>query len=162
MRINQVFLNHLAPIELSFIQVNITKLCRDKITDETTDYDNVCNKVESCSYCGSYHYAKNGFNPHHKQKYRYQDSRKIFTATTETMFTHSKTFFNTWFAFIACELNDFPLEQDSVATGLSITTCFHMRHKLYKAIIKYAPLPPPIDLYSAYDAYNFGIYKNIN
>ena len=46
MRINQVFLNHLAPIELSFIQVSITKLCRDKITDETTNYDNVCNKVE--------------------------------------------------------------------------------------------------------------------
>lgn len=28
------------------------------------------------------------------------------------------------------------LEQDSVATGLSVTTCFHMCHKLYKAISK--------------------------
>lgn len=136
MRINQDFLNHLAPIELSFIQASITKLCRDKITDDTTNYDNVCNKVEDCPYCGSYHYVKNGFNPHHKQKYRCQDCGKIFTATTETMFTHSKTSFNTWSAFIACELNGLSLEQDSVATGLSVTTCFHMRHKLYKAISK--------------------------
>ena len=79
MRITQDFLNHLVPIELSFIQASITKLCCDKITDDTTNYDNVCNKVESCPYCGSCHYVKNGFNPHHKQKYRCQDCRKIFT-----------------------------------------------------------------------------------
>ena len=34
------------------------------------------------------------------------------------------------------ELNGLSLEQDSVATGLSITTCFHMCHKLYQAISK--------------------------
>ena len=127
MRITQDFLNHLSPIE----QASITKLCRDKITDDTTNYENVCNKVESCPYCGSYHYVKNGFNPHHKQKYRCQDCRKIFTATTETMLTHSKTSFNTWSAFIACELNGLSLEHD-----LSVTTCFHMRHKLYQASIE--------------------------
>lgn len=115
MRITQDFLNHLAPIELSFIQTSITKLCRDKITDDTTNYDNMCNKVEDCPYCGSYHYVKNGFNSHHKQKYRCQGCRKIFTA---------------------CELNGLSLEQDSVATGLSVTTCFHMRYKLYQANIK--------------------------
>ena len=52
------------------------------------------------------------------------------------MFTHSKTSFNTCSAFIACELKGLSLEQDSVATGLPVTTCFHMRHKLYKAISK--------------------------
>ena len=52
------------------------------------------------------------------------------------MFTHSKISFNTWSAFIACELKGLSLEQDSVAIGLPVTTCFHMRHKLYKAISK--------------------------
>lgn len=75
MRITRDFLNHLAPIELSFIQASITKLCCDKITDDTTNYDNVCNKAESFPYCDSYHYVKNGFNPHHKQKHRRQDCR---------------------------------------------------------------------------------------
>lgn len=70
MRITQDFLNHLAPIELSFIQASITKLCRNRIADDTTNYDNVCNKIEDYPYCGLYHYVKNGFNPHHKQKYR--------------------------------------------------------------------------------------------
>ena len=136
MQINQQFLNYLAPIELFFIQASITKLCYDKITDETINYDNVYNKVESCPYCGSYHYAKNGFNPHHKQKYRCQGCRKIFAANTETLFTHSKISFNSWSAFIACELNGLSLEQDSLVTGLFVTTCFHMRHKLYQAISK--------------------------
>ena len=36
MRITQDFLNHLAPIELSFIQASITKLCRNRIADDTT------------------------------------------------------------------------------------------------------------------------------
>lgn len=115
MRIAQDFLNHLAPIELSFIQASITKLCNDRTIDNTTNCDNVCNKIQDCPYCGSYHYVKNGFNPHHKQKYRCQDCRKIFTA---------------------CELNGLSLEQDSVATGLSVTTCFHMHHKLYQANIE--------------------------
>lgn len=75
----------------------------------------MCNKIEDYPYCGLYHYVKNGFNPHHKQKYRCQDCRKIFTA---------------------CELNGLSLEQDSVATGLSVTTCFHMHHKLYQANIE--------------------------
>lgn len=82
MQITQDFLNQLAPIELSFIHACISKLCRDKITYDTTNYDNVCNKVEDYPYFGSYHYVKNGFNPHYKQNYRYQDCRKIFTATT--------------------------------------------------------------------------------
>ena len=54
-------------------------------------------------------------------------------ATTGTMFTHSKTNFDTWSTFIAGELNSLTLEQQSIATGLSKTTCFNMRHKLYQA-----------------------------
>ncbi len=86
MRITQDFSNHLAPIELSFIQASITKLCRDKITDDTTNYTNVCNKVEDYPYCGSYHYVKNGFNPHHKQKYRSQRDDKTQERNQYTTF----------------------------------------------------------------------------
>lgn len=57
-------------------------------------------------------------------------------ATTGTMFTHSRTSFNTWSSFIAGELNGLTLEQETVATELSIVTCFNMRHKLYKPISK--------------------------
>lgn len=55
-------------------------------------------------------------------------------ATTNTMFTHSKTSFDIWSTFIAGELNNLTLQQQTVETGLTQTTCFNMRHKLYKAV----------------------------
>ena len=58
-------------------------------------------------------------------------------ATSGTMFTHSRTSFNTWSTFIVGELNGLTLEQQAVATEMSIVTCFNMRHKLYKAITRF-------------------------
>ncbi len=136
MRITQEFLNSLSPVEVSFIRIGIDKLYKDKVTPETTNYENIESHVQHCPNCGSIHFVKNGFNPKHKQKYRCKDCKTVFMATTGTMFNHSKTNFNTWSVFITGELNNLTLEQQTVATGLSIVTCFNMRHKLYKAISK--------------------------
>ena len=78
-----------------------------------------------------------GFNPKHRQKYRCKNWRSVFMATSGTMFTHSRTSFNTWSTFIVGELNGLTLEQQAVATEMSIVTCFNMRHKLYKAITRF-------------------------
>ena len=136
MRITQDFLNHLSPVELSFTRTGIDKLYKDKVTPDTTNYENIESHVQRCPHCGSVNFVKNGFNPKHRQKYRCKDCRAVFMATTGTMFTHSRTSFNTWSTFIAGELNGLTLEQQTVATELSIVTCFNMRHKLYKAISK--------------------------
>lgn len=136
MRITQDFLNHLSPVELSFIRTGIDKLYKEKVTPDTTNYENIESHVQRCPHCGSVHFVKNGFNPKHRQKYRCKDCRAGFMATTGTMFTHSRTSFNTWSTFIAGELNGLTLEQQTVATELSIVTCFNMRHKLYKATSK--------------------------
>ena len=133
MLINQEFINHLTPVEVSFIRIGIEKLYKEKVRPDTTNYENVSSHVECCPHCGSVHFVKNGFNPHHRQKYRCKDCNAVFMATTGTMFTHSKTNFDTWSTFIAGELNSLTLEQQSIATGLSKTTCFNMRHKLYQA-----------------------------
>lgn len=136
MRITQEFLNKLSPVELSFIRTGIDKLYKEKVKPNTTNYENVKSHVCKCPHCGSTRFVKNGFNPKHKQKYRCKSCKSIFMATTNTLFTHSKTDFNIWSTFIAGELNGLTLEQQVVATGLSIVTCFNMRHKLYKAISK--------------------------
>lgn len=133
MRITQEFINSLSPVEITFIKVGIDKLYKDKVTKDTTNYDNLSIHVDHCPHCGSVRYVKNGFNPKHKQKYRCKDCNAVFMATTGTMFTHSKTTFDNWSTFIAGELNSLTLQQQSVATGLSVTTCFNMRHKLYQA-----------------------------
>lgn len=133
MRITDEFLSNLTPVEISFIQASITKLYRDKVKHETSNYENLNPMVERCPHCGSTHFVKNGFNPKNKQKYRCKDCHSVFMAVTKTMFSHSKTNFNTWSVFIAGELNGLTLRQQSVATELTVTTCFNMRHKLYKA-----------------------------
>ena len=135
-RITQDFLKHLSPVELSFIRTGIDKLYKEKVTPDTTNYENIESHVQRCPHCGSVHFVKNGFNPKHRQKYRCKDCRAVFMATTGSMFTHSRTSFNKCSTFIAGELNGLTLEQQTVATELSIVTCFNMRHKLYKAISK--------------------------
>lgn len=95
MRITQDFLNHLSPVELSFIRTGIDKLYKEKVTPDTTNYENIESHVQRCPHCGYVHFVKNGFNPKHRQKYRCKDCRAGFMATTGTMFTHSRTSFNT-------------------------------------------------------------------
>lgn len=136
MLINQEFLNKLSPVEVTFIRSGIEKLYKSKVTHDTTNYENLNAHVEHCPHCGSAHFVKNGFNPHHKQKYRCKECNSVFMATTGTLFSHSKTTFDVWGTFIAGELNDLTLDSQVVATGLSRTTCFNMRHKLYNAASK--------------------------
>ena len=85
MRITQDFLNHLSPVELSFIRTGIDKLYKEKVTPDTTNYENIESHVQRCPHCGSVHFVKNGFNPKHRQKYRCKDYRSVFMATTGTM-----------------------------------------------------------------------------
>ena len=133
MRITEEFLNSLTPVEISFIMASINKLSYDKIKHETTNYENLNSKIERCPKCGSVHFVKNGFNPKNRQKYLCKECHSVFMATTGTMFSHSQTTFDIWGVFIAGELNGLTLEEQSVATELTVTTCFNMRHKLYKA-----------------------------
>ena len=157
MRITQDFLNHLSPVDLSFIRTGIDKLYKEKVTPDTTNYENIESHVQRCPHCGSVHFVKNGFNPKHRQKYRCKDCRAVFMATNGTIFTHSRTSFNTWSTFIAGELNGLTLEQQTVATELSIVTYFNMRHKLYKAISKVqenAVLSGDVELDPSYTSIN--------
>ena len=88
MRITQDFLNHLSPVELSFIRTGIDKLYKEKVTPDTTNYENIESHVQRCPHCGSVHFVKNGFNPKHRQKYRCKDCNTVFSATTGTMFSN--------------------------------------------------------------------------
>lgn len=80
MLINQEFINHLTPVEISFIRIGIDKLFKEKVTSETTNYENVSAHVTCCPHCGSERFVKNGFNPPHRQKYRCKDCKSVFMA----------------------------------------------------------------------------------
>ena len=124
----------LTPVELDLISTQIYKLIKDKITDQTSNYDNYTVKPKCCPHCGSILFVKNGFNKKHRQKFKCKDCKKIFSYTTGTLFFHSISNYNLWKNFIACEINGLTLEQERIQIGRCKTTCFNMRHKLYNAI----------------------------
>ena len=133
MLVNQEFLNNLRPVEIELIKSCIYALEKEKLTKETTNYENLKGTVCDCPKCHSTKYIKYGFNPHKKQKYKCKDCGAVFMATTDTFFSHCRSSYETWATFIACELNGDSLEHESLQTEKSITTCFNMRHKLYAA-----------------------------
>ena len=139
--INEAFLNNLKPVELEFIKAYIYKLTNNKVTNETTNSENMEYTVSYCPHCGSVHFVKNGFNRKHRQKYLCKDCGKIFSDTTNSIFFHTRSNYNTWSTFIACEINQLTLEEEAVAIGKSKTTCFYMRHKLYATIGEYIRKP---------------------
>ncbi len=126
-------LNNLSPVELDYVYANIFKLVKSKVTETTTNYDNFKEKPCSCTHCKSKTFIKYGFN-HGRQKYYCKSCCKLFSSTTKTLFQSSKSSYSIWKTFIGCEINDLTLEQESIAIGKSKTTCFNMRHKLYRAI----------------------------
>ena len=126
-------LKKLTPVELDFIAAHIYKLVKDKVTEDTKNEENFNHDPDCCPHCGSLSFIKYGFNKG-KQKYYCKDCNKFFSKTTGTLYHRSENEYVLWKNFIGCEINGLTLVQESVSIGKCKTTCFNMRHKLYKAI----------------------------
>lgn len=132
--ITDEFIKNLTPVELEYIQSLIYKLVNDRVTEKTTNNENLEKNIEKCPYCGSIHIVKNGINKKYRQKYICKECHKTFSDTTRTIFFHTKSNYYIWRDFIACEIAGMSLAKVSIVIRKSKTTCYHMRHKLYKAI----------------------------
>ena len=126
-------LKKLTPVELEYISAYIYKLIKEKITPETSNNENFIKEPNVCPHCKSKSFIKYGFNKN-KQKYYCKDCKKLFSKTTGTLYHKAKSNYLIWKQFIGCEINGLTLLQSSVQIGKGKTTCFNMRHKLYKAI----------------------------
>ena len=132
--LNREFIQKLTPVEVEFLSGYIASLLKEKVTDDLDNHVNLDGNLKYCPKCGSIHFVKNGFNPNHRQKYRCKDCNSVFLSTTGSLFSRSRLSYNDWTSFIAGEINGLTLLQQSVTISRSVTTCFYMRHKLYKAI----------------------------
>ena len=130
--IDKKFIEGLKPAELELISSYICDLVRKKVTPQTSNHENM--EVNCCPECGSLHFVRNGHDPKGRQKYLCKDCKASFRSVSDTLFYRSRISYNDWTSFIAAELNGLTLEEESVQISRSVTTCFHMRHKLYKAI----------------------------
>ena len=130
--IDRKFINDLKPAELELISSYIFDLVKKKVTPLTSNHENI--EVKCCPHCGSVHFVRNGHDRKGKQKYLCRDCKAVFLSTTGTVFSRSRISYSDWTSFIASELNCLTLEEESIQISRSKTTCFNMRHKLYKAI----------------------------
>jgi transposase-like protein len=133
--LNREFLEKLTPVEIQMISEYINALFKRKVTLNTSNSENLEGSLERCPYCGGHHFVKNGKDKKtRRQKYFCKDCGKFFAASKDTFFYHSRIGYNTWMTFIACEVQCLSLKAESDITGVSKTTCFNMRHKLYDAL----------------------------
>ena len=130
--IDRQFIENLKPAELELISSYIYDLLKKKVRPETVNHDNI--EVNCCPRCGSVHILRNGTTLKGRQKYLCKDCKKAFVSTTGLLFSRSRISYGEWTSFIAGELNGLTLEALSVQIARSRTTCFNMRHKLYRAI----------------------------
>ena len=130
--IDKTFIENLKPAELELISSCIYDLVKKKVTPQTPNHENM--EVSCCPKCASLHFVKNGHDLKGKQKYLCKDCKTSFRSVSDTLFYRSRISYHEWTSFIPAELNGLTLEEECVQISRSVTTCFHMRHKLYGAI----------------------------
>lgn len=103
------------------------------ILDENMDKNHEEITIVCCPHCGSVSIKKNGTN-NGTQRFMCNDCHKTFSSTTDTFFFHNRIPKDLWLKFIDYEISGLPLREESHYLGLSIHTCFRMRHKLHRAV----------------------------
>ena len=91
-------------------------------------------------HCGFLHILKNGKTKEGSQKYICKDCHKSLSSTTNTFLFSSNKGYEKWKNFIRCEFLNLTLIETAEEVGISQTTAFFWRHKLYNAIEKYVDL----------------------
>lgn len=128
-------LKNMTPYELEKL-IEDAKNILALLSNSTTVHHDLIDReshLDCCPICGNSHIVKNG----HKdgvQRYICKNCKSTFGSTHNTLLYNSHINYTTMLSFIHCELDSLTLKQSAERTGLSKTTCFSLRHKLYNAI----------------------------
>jgi transposase-like protein len=132
--IKDSFFKDLAPVEAEMIRDYVLhEMCPE--LEGTANAENLNRSVKRCAHCGSERIIRYGYN-NKTQRFECKNCGRTFSSTTGTMFYASNTDFETWSAFIDCEVKGLTLSEEAYTIHKSRTTCFNMRQKLYKAAEK--------------------------
>ena len=91
-------------------------------------------KIKECVHCRSHKIICYGHSNKGRQRYLCKDCHKTFTIVTKSFFKNSRISYETWLKLLECELLNLSLKETSYQIGLSVTSCFYLRHKIYKAL----------------------------
>lgn len=90
----------------------------------------------TCPHCHGNMVIKNGHARNKRQRYLCRECGKSYTAATASFFKHSRISYETWLEVLDCEMAGYTLRETAYRTGLSVPTCFYLRHKIYGALEK--------------------------
>lgn len=91
-------------------------------------------RQNECPHCKSRQIIRYGRTGNHRQRYLCKECGKTFTPVTHNFFRNSRLSYRQWLILFDCEMTGHSLRETAYQTGLSVTTCFFLRHKLYKAL----------------------------
>lgn len=91
-------------------------------------------KPEGCVYCESFKVICYGHSAKGRQRYLCKECRRTFTAVTKSFFKNTRISYEQWLKLLECEMMSSSLKETAYQTGLSINSCFCLRHKLYRAL----------------------------
>lgn len=126
----QLMISMMSKAELQELKEDVETLLNAQLIKEQERFSD----VEICPHCGSIHIKKNGSSSAVGQRYYCNDCQKSFSTVTKKFTFHSKVSDELWKKFIDYEISKLPLKEEAYYLDLSITTCYFMRHKLYRAV----------------------------
>jgi len=91
-------------------------------------------KIEECVHCKSHKIICYGHSKKGRQRYLCKDCGRTFTIVTKSFFKNTRISYEQWLKLMECEMIGSSLKETSYQTRLSVTSCFYLRHKLYKAL----------------------------
>ena len=91
-------------------------------------------KIKECVHCKSHKIICYGHSRKGRQRYLCKDCGKTFTIVTKSFFKNTRISYEQWLKLMECEMIGSSLKETSYQTRLSVTSCFYLRHKLYKAL----------------------------
>lgn len=129
--------------EISHLSYFQQKLLYDRFSDMISGHITVSeallaqkkNDGYRCPHCNG-KAVKNGRNAAQHQVYRCKECGKHFTANTNTPLKRTRKSSATWRRFLEGMLQGLTLSQLSASCGISMTTAFRWRHKVFDAIVE--------------------------
>ena len=131
MEINEEWIASLTKFETDLIKAYLY-IHDPKESDTIPEIDGPV-KIEACVHCKSHKIICYGHSRKGRQRYLCKDCSRTLTMVSKSFFKNTRISYEQWLKLLECEMIGSSLKETSYQTRLSVTSCFYLRHKLYKA-----------------------------
>lgn len=95
-------------------------------------------KYQCCPYCGFTHFIKHGkYDGIQRYKCKNEQCGRTFSSTTYSVWKYLKHKPEKWIRFVECMCENLTLKLCAKKLGISVSTAFYWRHKVFHAVENY-------------------------